>query len=344
MNSEKLKELKQRYWADPVWSKVISAVIIAVGTGLLGLIWAGFKSIYENVSFKAVLLELWGFASDSSPLNNSVIFIAIIIMIYSAGKYLLKLRSTRKVKFKLEVDEQELPKIREHSTVFFQYRLADAFPGQRGLAWYDNPKEIVSRLSILLGDPLQFDRKDVPLDYVCDPVWWFRGTSAMFISKFRKLTSTKILMDFDEMNIERIAVNIDPLYYKCFVYVEVRAEKSTGIKKIDAEYIDHLRSFLGYAREEVGYYKGRYFAREEYEDRATIVKGKVIPIPDMKLRVRYLTKYNFLIAAKQSPYNSPKFEKESGEIFDNILNGAGSLDDFIATLDSYRKKQSFYEV
>jgi len=62
----------------------------------------------------------------------------------------------------------------------------------------------------------------------------------------------------------------------------------------------------------------------------------------MQLRVRHLTPYNFLIAAKQSPFNSEKFMDQSEDIFDGILKGNNTLDDLMSTLKDYRKSLSYY--
>jgi hypothetical protein len=43
-----------------------------------------------------------------------------------------------------------------HPTVFFYDRIAEAFPGIRGLYETTDMSEITSRLSILLREPLQF--------------------------------------------------------------------------------------------------------------------------------------------------------------------------------------------
>lgn len=40
-----------------------------------------------------------------------------------------------------------------------------------------------------------------------------------------------------------------------------------------------------------------------------------------KLRIRYLSEYNFIISAKQSPFNSQKFDRESYDYFNAILKG-----------------------
>jgi hypothetical protein len=62
------------------------------------------------------------------------------------------------------------------STVFFSERFAQAFPGVRGISWFDDPNEIEMRLLKLLEEPLSFSGKT--------PVWWWRGDSNLQIERF----------------------------------------------------------------------------------------------------------------------------------------------------------------
>ena len=56
----------------------------------------------------------------------------------------------------------------------------------------------------------------------------------------------------------------------------------------------------GYCREEYGFYKDKIaISREEYDDGSAVINGKVTDTKGSKLRVRYLSSYNFIIAAKQ---------------------------------------------
>jgi len=61
----------------------------------------------------------------------------------------------------------------EDPTVLFSQRTASAFPGVRGLQWFDDPEEVLRRLTILLRDPLGF-RVGTASSY---PIWWWRGLS-----------------------------------------------------------------------------------------------------------------------------------------------------------------------
>ena len=143
-------------------------------------------------------------------------------------------------------------------------------------------------------------------------------------------------MNENELQIKRIAVNIDQSYFMSFVYVEVEGEKQTGLYKFTQEDIErHKRSF-GYSWEEYGLYKDKAFNRQEHDDGSAVLNGKIISINESELRVRYLTDYNFIITSHQSPYNSPKFDL-SKEYFDGILCGTKSAQDLFEFLKAFRK-------
>jgi hypothetical protein len=59
----------------------------------------------------------------------------------------------------------------------------------------------------------------------------------------------------------------------------------------------------------------------EYDDGGAERKGKVIDTRGAKLRLRYLSDYNFMICAKESPFNSSQFDLESDGYFDRIIKG-----------------------
>ncbi|MGO8994173.1 MAG: hypothetical protein ACLQVI_12660, partial [Polyangiaceae bacterium] len=56
-----------------------------------------------------------------------------------------------------------------HSTVLFAQRFGDAFPGVRGIAWYDDQDNIRQRMARLLVEPLEFEDGT--------PIWWSRGSA-----------------------------------------------------------------------------------------------------------------------------------------------------------------------
>lgn len=78
------------------------------------------------------------------------------------------------------------------------------------------------------------------------------------------------------MEIERIGVYHSSLYYKDFVYVEAKADNPTGLYKRTEESIQQSVSSLGYAWEEYAEFDGHLVSREEYDDGATVIDGKVV--------------------------------------------------------------------
>ncbi|MDI1354772.1 MAG: hypothetical protein PSX36_07635 [bacterium] len=244
----------QKYWPDPVWSKVISAVIITVVGSILTTIYVILKSLYDKVSFKSVAKQVIDYFKLTTEVNNLILWLSLLILawvVYSFFKSFIK-DVINKIKTKTAAIESveepnELPTITEHSTVFFSYRLAKAFPGQRGLMWYE-AKTAVERFKILFQEPLRFKSEG---HYGCmpDPIWWFRGGSALFIDKFKVLSKTKVLMGWDELEIKRVAVYISDSYYKCFVYVEAKAERQTGLYNFKPEDIKRHINTFGYSLE-----------------------------------------------------------------------------------------------
>lgn len=335
------KTFLEKYWPDPVWSKVISAVIIAVGGSILTAFYVLVKSLYEKIPFETAYNQLLEFLSKKTEVNNLLIWILILVVFATFLKFFITFIKdiVKKVRSKTKKNEEsdEVTTITQHSTSFFWSRLAQAFPGQRGLQWYDS-KSAVKRLVILLQKPLRFE--STVREYVGDPIWWFRGGRAMFVEKFDCLSKTKVLMGVDELEINRIGVFISDSYYKSFVYVEAKGEKQTGLYNYSSEdFKRHIESF-GYSSEEFGLLGKKPINRNEYDDGATVIKGKVVDATGAELRVRYLSDYNFIIAAKQSPYNSKRFDRETRDMFNNLLKGVMTPNEFFEYLDSYEKYDS----
>ena len=336
--TEKIKE----YWKDPVWSKVIAAGIIFVIGTLLTSLYAIFQNIFSKISFADTFKSIRDFLGTDITLTLwTLALIGIVVLIITLKpivsffkEIVNKIRKPKVIKTK-----DEKPFATEHSTVLFSYRMAKAFPGLRDLAWFNEPTEAINRLQLLLKEPLRF--KNGSMESESDPIWWFRGHSALFIEKFKKLGCNKVLMNIDQLKIKRIAAYHSNSYYRDFVYVETFGEKQTGLYKITQDDLKrHIEDF-GYSWEEYGLIKYLCFwkkpiRREDYDDGATIIRGNVVNADDAKLRVRYLTDYNFIIAAKGSPYNSTKFDRESQRYLDGILTGkieANDLFDFMQTLN-----------
>lgn len=324
---KKIKDfIYPKYWNDSVWSKVIATIIFAFIT----IIWLLLKSLFCKIPFDVLLKQLFDYLLTNTEVNNTILWLSIIILTWVLISFIVKLIKRNKTCDENSERHKIIPTLTIPSDAFFKNRLADAFPGQRGLKWYE-PKIAVERLKILLKEPLIFNtngKNGCP----CDPIWWFRGHSALFIENFKVLSKTKILINIEELDINRIAVYIGDIYYKCFIYVETKAEKQTGLYNIKTEEIQRSIENIGYCAEEYGLKGKLKITRNEHDDGGTVVKNKAIDASDAELRVRYLSDYNFIIAAKQSPYNSRRVESDSIDFLNGILKGTKQADALLVYL------------
>lgn len=236
-----------------------------------------------------------------------------------------------------ETDESTMEKVDDSDiemfdepTPFFAQRLGKAFPGVRGIREFTDPKECVDRLEILLKHPLNKNTQRMT-----DPIWWFRGDSNLYIKNFRRISPTKFLMDSDEIEVKRIIVYISPHYFKRFVYVESYPEKSTGIYgKIDQQHVEEMVRLNGEYHEEYAVYEGHAITREEFDDGAAEIDGKIIDITGKaETRVRYLTPYNFIICAKWNPLNENKYDDTIETILNGMLMGVRNIDELVTLVE-----------
>lgn len=213
----------------------------------------------------------------------------------------------------------KMPSLRdEDSTVFFSRRFSSAFPGIRDIKWFRDPVVAVQRLSILLKEPLNFQDGT--------PIWWWRSGD-LHIDTFEQLTSTSVLMNYEELIIDEVAAVNAGSYYQCFVYVKTKPSEPTGL--YDCSYISDSVMCRGYAREEFALFNDRLISRAEYDDSAAIIDGIPTDLDGSeKLRVRYLTPYNFIIAPHNSPINHGPFDQRRDELLTGILNSENTLEEF----------------
>jgi len=328
-----------KYWNDPVWSKVIANAIIAIVGGVLTIIYALIKSYHEKVSFVSTISKIIGFFKSSTPINNLALLLSTLLLLSLLWIFFddnALRRKTRRSSFEDVEKPKELPRITQESTVFFSYRISKAFPGQRGLKWYEG-KTAIERFKILFQEPLKFKPSEA-YGIMTDPIWWFRDSSSLYIDNFAVLSKTKVVLDVFEFEIKRIAVHVDELYYRYFIYVETKGEKQTGLYNLKPEDIKREIETHGYSKEEFGLFGKHFIRREQYDDGAAEIKGKVIDVKGAQLRVRYLSDYNFIIAAKQSPYNQDKFYGESEAYFNSILQGKSKPESLFKYLETFEKK------
>jgi hypothetical protein len=222
-------------------------------------------------------------------------------------------------------------------TVLFSYRLAEAFPGIRGVKWFEGNKAL-KRLSLLLREPTSFDIADGYGLYE-DPIWWFRGRSGTLVENFKILPHGMGLLNHHELQVKKVAAYNSPHYHRCFVYVEVGAEQPIGLYNYSEGYIEERVEWQGYFDEAYALFDGIPIRYEEFCDGAAEINGEVIKTSGAEFRVRYLTNYNFILAPKSSPLNSQEGEALGAEYMDGILKGEKSLEEFIERSERLEKNR-----
>lgn len=220
-------------------------------------------------------------------------------------------------------EKKTLPKFTHASDcAFVAQRFADAFPGVREPEWFKG-KEAVKRLAILLKQPLRFASSN---GGEVVPFWWLRfGNNA--IDDFKVLTSTSVLIDHQEINVKRICAVYLQNYKSLFVYLEAEPSPPTGLYPRTQEGFDTALKEFGYVWEEYGLLKDTHLIpRSQYDDGSAVINGEVVPLDEeCKLRIRYISKYNFVICAGGSPINNNRFDQILQNYMHRLLQGEDCL-------------------
>ena len=169
------------------------------------------------------------------------------------------------------------------------------------------------------------------------PIWWWRGGNLQ-IEKFTKLDDNLFLMNSDELLIDKIAAVNALDYYQQFAYVETLPMPATGLYNNTDEFF--AKKEFGYHYEEYGLYDNKHFVtRAEYDDGAALIDGKLVDFnSNVELRCRYLTPYNFIIAAHNSPINNNHFDAVLKNHLNLILERKSTLDDLVKIVLRLPKK------
>ncbi|EPB9414284.1 toll/interleukin-1 receptor domain-containing protein [Clostridium perfringens] len=226
----------------------------------------------------------------------------------------------------------------EYPTPFFDYRMGKAFPGIRYGKWFIDPEEIIERLKILLRKPLNRKKRGMT-----DPIWWFRGGSCFEINHFEVISAEKCIIENKECVVDKIYVYRSSSYYRSFIYVELKPENPVGVYESSEERIKMQMNHLGYADEEYATYNGQPITRGEYDDGAGFINGKYVEFNlNTKIRIRYLTKYNFIICAKFNPINSNKGDIITEKILDSLLKNECNIEELVNEIEKLPRNRSDY--
>ncbi len=237
--------------------------------------------------------------------------------------------------------------ITENSTVFFKRRLCAAFPGERGLVEYTDQKQIRKALSKLFEPPLSF-KKSIGWNSMKDPIWWFRGGSAMDIDKYRYLGKGRYLLGWEELKIRRLIAYIESgRYYSNYVYIEFEGDSPTSVysghyspEKIEEEHRSLDQEMDSYAIFKPCAFYRKIITTQEADDGHTKILGRIIDLKKRcEYRMRSLTPFNYIIAAKQSAFNNNTFNRTSREILDGMLDGSVSKEQLNEYMMSFPKPE-----
>ncbi len=293
----------------------------------------------ENMPFDINHRAIYSFTSSNCDLTSRILEVIEYIKRNGRHRHLDKsylINWIEKQYEKLRPSKPVIePVISEKSTLFFRRRMAEAFPGYRGLVEFQKIRDIQRHLSKLLDSPIQFKKSIIGVN---DPIWWFRAGCALNITNFRHLNRRKFLIEWDELVIRRIVAFIDNgRYYLNYVYVEAQGEKPTGLyNHYTSERIKALKEDLGgFVDEEYAIYKRCAFfckkvTKQEEDDGSTKILGRLIKMKReyVETMCRFLTDYNFIIAAKGSASNNAVFDRTSGDYFKGLLDGTISIEAF----------------
>ena len=209
-----------------------------------------------------------------------------------------------------------------HSTVIFAERFVSAFPGIRGIEWFDDDKAIRMRLARLLAEPLEFEDST--------PIWWSRGGSNLHISHYEERDGF-VMINFDEMKVRRVAAVSRGSYKYNFVYVEVGPLPPVGIYEKTPERIAEVErgdSPFPYYWEEYAIVDGEHLInRSVYDDGNALIRGELQSIAGRaQLRGRFVTPYNFIIAAGGTSIFNVDYDQQLEEHLNAMLKGEDRLE------------------
>lgn len=217
-------------------------------------------------------------------------------------------------------------------TVLFYDRLTKAFPGVRGVKWFQG-KAAVDGLNRFLHEPLRYDVAE-GYGVFADPIWWFRGGSASSISNYKNLRDNKILLNNnDELIINKIAVYNSSSYYASFIYIETLPDEPSGLYDIQASVFESQVARRGYYSESFGIYNDSIITYEECEDGAAFIDGEYTELTNRQYRTRYLSKYNIILVPKSSPHNTNQGNLLGIQFMNSILRGERTLEEFAEEYD-----------
>ncbi|TCJ85803.1 UNVERIFIED_ORG: serine/threonine-protein kinase [Bacillus cereus] len=172
------------------------------------------------------------------------------------------------------------------------------FPGKRGLIETDDKLKIEKVLK-----QLNTFSKD-------NNLWWTKGRGDMPIEKFEQLDEDTWLMDYTEIQIEKMwALKDSYSLDHQFILIKTKAMSNFNIYEGEASY-----------REEAAWFMDRYISRDEYDDGVADIDGESVILEGRAdLRVRNLETQYYFIASCSHPVILPENNAIVSEVYEKLL-------------------------
>lgn len=235
------------------------------------------------------------------------------------------------IKHKLGIQDSPEPALPprlsySQSLRLFDDRMCEAFPGARGLVLIEDPAGIKRCLDIVLKPPLVTDAL-----LNTGWIWWWRGSLNNYVTTYSYLPGEKVyLIDNWELDIKLLAGYRAVPQDLQYVYVESDPLKSSGIRCWANQDIDDMINTFGVAYEDIAVFEGHYISMPEHDDGFANINGQVVNVMGRsESRKRPLTKFNLLIAPKETRLNNIDFEDKLEAICNQILTEQASLDELV---------------
>lgn len=238
---------------------------------------------------------------------------------------------------KTESPPINLPRITRAPTDYFHSKLVSAFPGVRGVEWFEG-KVAIDGLKRFLKEPLKFEKAEGH-GVTKDPIWWFRGYSALKVDRFHLLSNEKILLNSWELKIDKVGVFNGRAYWNNVIYVETLPDEPTNLYNRNKEETLQLVESYGYASDYFGYYEGRIIKPEQVEDGGGIIDGQYLEFENSEIGQRFITPYNFILVPKFSPANTREGNLLGNKYMNDILQGKRSFEEFISEYENFPRHQ-----